>query len=509
MFNLIYKFLSIKQKFIIILLCILSVFAGLLDLLSIGAGIAFITDIQKLNNFLNISLSNKEVLLIFGILFFISSLLRAMSTFFNAKYAFKVSEMMIKKAIDYIPYAFIRSLKSGNYINFNDIILVKMPFIAKAYFFPLLQLISALLISLVYIIFSLLNVGHQSFLVIFLIIILYITSWKITKHQVNKTSKNLAASQDKLSKNLVISIKSLREVITSKLSYKIFKYIETANYQIRKSEFNQINLIQLPKFFIEGISVLIVSSVFYFSFDDTYNMLNSLLIIGFLAQKFLPIAQQIQRSYNNLSTNNDIFNAIIKYFDDSKPLNEIIQANNKSKKVLRFKNKVYDLNKGTWIQLLGPSGIGKSFLMDEIAGFRRTPKSKKSIWTDKELQEYNGYYIAQDSLFIPGSLVETTGFDKRKHKEIAQSLGLEKFIELNHLNENNVSGGEKQRIAILRMLIQKPKLLFIDEGTSALDNKTELKVISQIKKILPDTIIIFISHSKNFSKFADFRIEVT
>ena len=63
----------------------------------------------------------------------------------------------------------------------------------------------------------------------------------------------------------------------------------------------------------------------------------------------------------------------------------------------------------------------------------------------------------------------------------------------------NLSGGERQRIILARTLVQKPKILILDESLSETDNKTEKYILDKIHKYLKNTTIIYISHTNNNS----------
>ena len=71
-----------------------------------------------------------------------------------------------------------------------------------------------------------------------------------------------------------------------------------------------------------------------------------------------------------------------------------------------------------------------------------------------------------------------------------------------------VSGGQKQRIAIARALYSNREILIIDEGTNALDDETEKKIIFNILNLLTDKTLIFTTHKNNIKKYFDKAIEI-
>jgi ATP-binding cassette subfamily C protein len=90
-------------------------------------------------------------------------------------------------------------------------------------------------------------------------------------------------------------------------------------------------------------------------------------------------------------------------------------------------------------------------------------------------------------------------------------VGLEKRLnESRHkldtaLNDSSsrLSGGELQRLLLAQVILRKPYLALLDEATSALDVKSELEVLSALKRRLPQTIIVVVSHRNGIASMAD------
>ncbi|MEF3255344.1 MAG: ATP-binding cassette domain-containing protein [Deferribacterales bacterium] len=178
--------------------------------------------------------------------------------------------------------------------------------------------------------------------------------------------------------------------------------------------------------------------------------------------------------------------------------------------------------KGFINTIIGKSGIGKSTLLKVIGGL---VKYEGSIYLDeKELSKhFNIYqarkkvhYVRQDAKFIEGNF-----FDNIKHllsfkinrtikitePEIfnyAEKLGLER--ELLYKDIKTLSGGEKQRLNIIRSLLIRPEFILLDEPTSALDIHTEGLLINLLNSIKNKIGIITVSHSYNFIRHSDNKI---
>ena len=144
--------------------------------------------------------------------------------------------------------------------------------------------------------------------------------------------------------------------------------------------------------------------------------------------------------------------------------------------------------KGEFISIVGPSGCGKSTLLSIISGLI-TPSSG-SILKDANLRP--GYMLQKDHLFewrtiLANTLLgleiknELTDESKKYAEELLERYGLSDFK--NH-RPSELSGGMRQRAALIRTLAIKPDILLLDEPFSALDYQTRLSVSDEIGTII-------------------------
>ncbi|MCE7791471.1 ABC transporter ATP-binding protein [Salipaludibacillus sp. CUR1] len=144
------------------------------------------------------------------------------------------------------------------------------------------------------------------------------------------------------------------------------------------------------------------------------------------------------------------------------------------------------INKGEFISIIGPSGCGKTTLLSLISGLLH-PTEGQILLDGKQIEKptpETGYMLQQDYLF-PWLTIEqnitlglkTMGKTKSEEKELAyellDTLGLSDKTK--HY-PSQLSGGMRQRVALVRMLSTDPKLLLLDEPFSALDYQTKLKL---------------------------------
>jgi NitT/TauT family transport system ATP-binding protein len=144
------------------------------------------------------------------------------------------------------------------------------------------------------------------------------------------------------------------------------------------------------------------------------------------------------------------------------------------------------IEEGEFISFLGPSGCGKTTLLSIIAGLI-APTSGRILLENKPIEQSShkiGYMLQQDYLF-PWKTIEENIFlglklsnrlneDTRKDTlGLLQKMGLG---PVEKLNPKQLSGGMRQRVALVRTLATEPKILMLDEPFSALDYQTKLKL---------------------------------
>ena len=156
----------------------------------------------------------------------------------------------------------------------------------------------------------------------------------------------------------------------------------------------------------------------------------------------------------------------------------------------------FALKEGEFLSVVGPSGCGKSTLLSIICGLL-TPDAPSVFFQGKSLKENSdkiGYMLQHDHLFEWRTIYQNVllGLEiqhklsvktKEKAKKLLETYGLKEF---SNARPSELSGGMRQRAALIRTLALNPDILLLDEPFSALDYQTRLEVSDDIGSIIKE-----------------------
>jgi len=172
---------------------------------------------------------------------------------------------------------------------------------------------------------------------------------------------------------------------------------------------------------------------------------------------------------------------------------------------------------GDFAVILGASGSGKSTFLNVISALER-PNNGKIFYdtadvttlSDDKLTEFrkeNIGFIFQQYYLLPNMSVDKNvkmGADlaaNSDYKSVIKAVGLEDKL---HKYPSELSGGEQQRVSVARALAKKPKVLFLDEPTGALDEETGRQILDYICKLQKEYgfTIVMVTHNQNIAEMA-------
>jgi ABC-type multidrug transport system fused ATPase/permease subunit len=570
MLNKIYNFYSVLGKLNVCFIVVIIFFLTLLEVIGINLIYIFFKFIlsgpaEFLNNkflkllindniynyLITINFNNFIFYFVFLLIFFflIKTLFFTLGYFFIYNKIFWVNEFLSKK----IFYSYLNE----SYINIASIdssiivrnILEEVSIVVNRFFLPVIFICSELFLIISIFLFLLIIEPIITIALIFLAIILGSFIFFFTKKKSSFYGKQRQHYFPLRYQNIVETFKS---ILTIKLMhiedfvYEYFKFNHKKTIEAEKSIF-MLNI--LPKFFFEFIGIVIFCLLIIFSYSFYNNMDLIIPLFAVYAICFFRILPSVNRIVVNLNS--------LQYSQKSSELisNEFlfshssIQAETKlttiefaslnfsdvnfsyNKKNANLLNNLnFSINKGDFVGIVGKSGSGKSTLVLILLGFIKPTKGTVIINNkyDLYLENLNWGklvgYVPQETYLVNDSIKKNIAFGFGKNE--IDNYKILQIIDLLDLNEtinrledgldtyvgeggSKLSGGEKQRISIARLLYRNPELIVFDEPTNSLDPATEIEILKIITKINKSKTIIMVSHNYNNLKNCNKVFEIS
>lgn len=361
--------------------------------------------------------------------------------------------------------------------------------------------------------------------------------------------QNLSFKTEKV-KLINFSLTSIKDIKTFLSEFWISKQFSKATHalenNIRKSQIIQ----KTTKLYLEliGIVVIMIISFFLLSEKSFEKNLPSLSLFIIAIIKLTPSINNILLNLSNIKFTMPSLKAIVEIIQkyNLKPVNlkkktinkkekkiQKIQLQNisykiNSKKKYLFKNLNLEFYSNNIYGIIGKSGSGKSTLLNIVSSLIKPSNGLIKI-DGKKLDAKNmNYlnnigYVGQDSKLIYGTLKQNIIFGNTKKetneislKKLIKDVGLSDFYRkldngFDTLIENDgkkISGGERQRIIICRSFYKNCSLLMLDEPTTGLDKFNEENILSRIKNLKKDKIILMSFHNLKHKKYCDYLVKI-
>ncbi|MBF8246846.1 MAG: ABC transporter ATP-binding protein [Rickettsia sp.] len=529
----------LKQHKYSLLIVLFALITTSITMLLIGYNFSQIIKIISINenSLKSSSKLNKEIIEI-NLLIFVFSLGSFIRSYFINKVSLKIQndiKIDVYKNIlsnsysnfKKIPLAVILSILTKDIKNIGDAIVNFFSFILRNLLMLLGGFILMLSISL-----------RLSFFVIFLFLILAICIRFLSKRLKSISQKSLQEESNILSK--------LEENLSAmKILHIFYKQKESSkNIELHLSSFLKIDSQRLKfrSFFFSFIIAFALSTLAFTIWIGNkeitiFRINSSETIISFIYYSILVSFSAIGISETLSQTNNYLssIERVKKYSSTSKydrlylekPLNNLDKLLDLDRNFdIEIKNLNYGYNpeknilqniflkipQGEFLGIIGFSGSGKSSLINLISriltGYTGTVKIGGRDLLDieeKTLRKILLLVCDEDQLFtntIESNILFNQKYDASELQKIINICDLEDFIEnaplgiKTVLDQKNIkiSAGQKQKFLLARAILLKPKILIIDEATNSIDIKGEHTILKNIRKFLPQTTIVYVTH---------------
>jgi len=408
---------------------------------------------------------------------------------------------------------------------------------AEGTLFSILRFISESIVGLVILIFMIWMSGPLMLLLIFLIAFLVYLYDRVFKSRIKEYGELVNKYSTRLLQGVHEAIEGLKEIrILNKEDY-FYRIVRNNAEGYAEVGPKHVLISMAPRYFLEAIIVTNIALVIIFASSIQYDLqmiLPTLAMFGVAAIRLLPLSTTVISGITMMRFGR---NSVKLLYDDIKNIQKIenipkrFDTNSQKSdfQALVLKDVVYSypestkpaLNKitleilsGESIGFIGASGSGKTTLIDVFLGLLNIQEGRLSLngndlvdclatWRSQVAYLPQQIFIIDDTLRKNIALgVDDDEIDDEKvERALSQAFLSEVVAELPYgirtrLGERGLrlSGGQRQRVALARAFYHGRSVLIMDESTSALDNETELEIISEIQKLKGKVTMIIIAH---------------
>jgi ATP-binding cassette, subfamily B, bacterial PglK len=369
----------------------------------------------------------------------------------------------------------------------------------------------------------------------------------ITKSKLRRAGLERFERSNKTLKIIMDAFKSIRDVKLYRKEDNFFNSFNKNNIIYGDATVKHGFILNLPRFFFESIALIFFLFLTILNLNINENVQETfvkLTVLFLITIRLLPSTNKVATAFVGLRYISHGISEMIKEYkliNDTKTLEDFSNKKiiKKFKKIIKlksvdfgykdndliFENLNLNINKGDKIALVGDSGSGKTTFLDILTGFVKPTKGQ--IIIDDEEYKINDIsrldlfgYVHQDVILFNDTIINNITLSN-KNKYDAEELetiydycrkaqiydfiislpeGLFSYVGEDGLN---ISGGQKQRLGIVRALVANASILILDEATNSLDDKTEENFFEVLNDLNEELTIISINHKLKNKSFFD------
>lgn len=505
---------------------------------------------SRLNDFFNkiientgIELNLTLILAFFAVSLLITSLLQyfqtTMQSTYQQEFSYHTRRRLFKKIIK-SDWQFLNSKSKHNHI---QILTTEIPKMTNYYYFYLGLATKVILISSQVIMAFLISVKFSLFVVVTGIVIFFLLRGYI-KNSSLIGGANIQAFRKMLKHidDFWVTVKMAKVHNTEDFYFNKF---DDSNKRILEYQNKQIKNRALPQLLFTMAGVVVLIAVVYFAYNSAHIPLASLFVLILLFARIFPQFTGINNDVNMMYSGAESVKLVLNLdretkesflsvpkdistisFNDKLEIKNISFSYDKVHPV--YENFSVSIPAGKMTGITGRSGCGKTTLIDIIAGLQ-LPDSG-SVEVDGITLSNENFpawrrslgYLPQDSFFIDGTIRENLIWDSERKltdEQIFETLKIvnadtivtaqKEGLDTNISNyQFHFSGGERQRLALARVLLRAPKLLLLDEATSSLDSENEKLIMECLTRLKKNVTVVFVTHRLYLREWFDEMVEM-
>lgn len=357
-------------------------------------------------------------------------------------------------------------------------------------------------------------------------------------------------------KNMNDCFRAIKEIkVFGKESFFIKEFVLNSKIEIENDFKKHSFTNSLPRFWFEWITVIGMIFLICLLFASNKSIdviIPTLALFGAAAFRIVPSVVRIMNSTQKIRFNfpviENLFLELNRSKDEIKIIDHFENKPNKSKNLDKFNNiniqkinysypgsdqKIlsnlnFEIKCNSFLGITGKSGSGKTTLVNIMLGLLQPDAGKINIDNNNIANNLKGWknsigYVPQNIFLFDDTIKKNIGFGLENHEineneifKIIEDVQLKKLVLDSKSGINTkigefgdkLSGGQIQRIGIARALYAKPRILIMDESTSALDLETEKKIINELYQFKDKLTVILIAHRNSILDMCDKVIDL-
>ncbi len=360
-------------------------------------------------------------------------------------------------------------------------------------------------------------------------------------------SRSAGRDQTQLLRSLVArlteALPSLKPIKAMARERFVLPLLEAETRDFNKAQRRQVLAAEALFSFQEPILVAALALGLFGVMTYTSTPFSTVLVMTFLFYRLVNAMNQIQQRYSSMAVGESAFWSMMELIDQSERAEEhrpgTVPAPSLERSVavrgvsFSFGDRTVlsdvslEIPAGSFVALVGPSGAGKTTLADLIIGLHRPTKGRIEVdGVDLEEVDIKAWrsrigYVPQELLLFHDSILNnvTLGNADLPREAVEKALraaGAWEFVQdrpggmdwVVGERGSMLSGGQRQRIAIARAIVDEPRLLVLDEATTALDPETEAAICATLGELKGRVTVLAISHQSAMRDVADVVYQV-